>query len=382
VASQCRTHRSLKPWGWAQNPHNAQPPGNILPSWPLPFSRGGIYAIINGRNFKIYIGSAADMRSRWAAHRHELLHQKHGNRHLQRAFDASPDSFRFEFVEACSGRDRLMEREQFWMDFYQSHDFTKGYNIHPKAHCPIGKKANPAFLEIMRQKGKRPEHVAHIRARCCKPVIQMDVLWRPIARWESSSDAVRALSKRLDSSSGAIPSVCRGTIEFAYGYRWKFDDGSFDPAEAISPQSAVVRQSKSKLRRVIQMDDLGRHIKLWQSAYVAAKGLCRKQCNIMSAINGVVHAAYGFRWKWDDGTFNPEKAIPTKDAVLHKRIMHDRSQPIVQFDLAGNEIARFDCVKDAYAAPVGIKGSSMIHNCLKRRVDSAAGFVWRYSREC
>lgn len=120
-------------------------------SLPIPFRVvfSGIYAILNRDNGKIYIGSAVKLNHRWTEHRCELEDGTHGNRYLQRAFKANPEAFYLELIEQIENatKEKLLSREQFWMDFYRSYLRENGYNIAPKAESCQGIKRSPEFLQ-------------------------------------------------------------------------------------------------------------------------------------------------------------------------------------------------------------------------------------------
>ena len=60
----------------------------------------GIYIIKNTINGKFYIGSAVNIKTRWSQHRHQLKHNKHGNRYLQRSWNKhGTENFVFEVLE-------------------------------------------------------------------------------------------------------------------------------------------------------------------------------------------------------------------------------------------------------------------------------------------
>lgn len=62
----------------------------------------GIYAIINIINGKIYIGQSVNIYARWNSHKSELNHNKHGNIHLQNAWNKyGPHAFLFSVVLEC-----------------------------------------------------------------------------------------------------------------------------------------------------------------------------------------------------------------------------------------------------------------------------------------
>ena len=76
----------------------------------------GVYQILNLANGKRYIGSSVDLKGRWMAHKSGLNAGKHGNRHLQRAWDKyGKDNFEFEIICSCP-EDKTIEFEQFFLD--------------------------------------------------------------------------------------------------------------------------------------------------------------------------------------------------------------------------------------------------------------------------
>lgn len=95
----------------------------------------GIYKITNTVTRKFYIGSAVNIKRRWACHRCLLSANTHYNRHLQNSWNKhGEDSFTFEVLEYC-GKERLIEREQFYID-----NEKPAYNISPTAGNILGVK--------------------------------------------------------------------------------------------------------------------------------------------------------------------------------------------------------------------------------------------------
>lgn len=98
----------------------------------------GIYKIENILNNKVYVGSAINFKARWKAHRRLLDRKTHPNRHLQFAWiKEKPESFSFTIIERCD-KPFLLEREQFYIDFYDSANPELGYNIFPLAGTSLG----------------------------------------------------------------------------------------------------------------------------------------------------------------------------------------------------------------------------------------------------
>lgn len=88
-----------------------------------------IYAIINKKNNKLYIGSTVDYKIRLKVHINKLIKNEHHSILLQRAFNKyGIKMFKFKILEFVEN-DKLLEKEQYYLDFYESYNKRKGYNI-------------------------------------------------------------------------------------------------------------------------------------------------------------------------------------------------------------------------------------------------------------
>lgn len=105
----------------------------------------GIYAIRNTVTNKIYIGSAKNFKIRFRLHTNTLKRNKHHNRHLQFAWNKyNSYSFQFLVLENCE-REKLLEREQHWINKYQSYSRKLGYNLAPVAGSNLGIKRTEEY---------------------------------------------------------------------------------------------------------------------------------------------------------------------------------------------------------------------------------------------
>lgn len=104
-------------------------------------NRSGIYAIINLKTKKFYIGSAVKLRKRKSDHLYLLKSGKHTNKHLQRSYNKHGiDCFVFKVAEYVENKDALLQREQWWIDQF---NFKKDlYNFCPIAGSWRGVKHN------------------------------------------------------------------------------------------------------------------------------------------------------------------------------------------------------------------------------------------------
>lgn len=128
-----------------------------------------IYCIVNN---KVYIGSSINVYKRWHNHRYELINNKHHSIYLQNAWNKyGAKNFKFEILEKFSSNEFIIEREQFWMDYYVSYNTKYGFNTNSKAegnharkwsdkqrikysNSRKGKKATPAQLNALNENRK------------------------------------------------------------------------------------------------------------------------------------------------------------------------------------------------------------------------------------
>ena len=90
--------------------------------------KSGIYKITNTKNQMCYIGQAANIKVRWRTHcRRAVKATEEGtsNRLYQIMWEEGLENFTFQVIEFC-GKDKLTEREKFFIDFFQAKEY--GYN--------------------------------------------------------------------------------------------------------------------------------------------------------------------------------------------------------------------------------------------------------------
>lgn len=96
----------------------------------VEFGKGGIYQIRNNVNNKIYVGSTINFIKRKREHFGGLKGKYHGNDHLQKSWDFYGNkSFTFEVLEYVQDKEKLFEREAYWLEKLAVTDDLNGYNI-------------------------------------------------------------------------------------------------------------------------------------------------------------------------------------------------------------------------------------------------------------
>lgn len=129
----------------------------------------GIYCIRNIVSGRHYVGSAANIRGRWRAHRHLLRLGKHHSPSLQRSWARHGESaFVFEIVETLADIAGLLVREQHWIDELNAADPQRGFNVSAvsgtRRGVPQSTAARAKMSAANRVKPKSPEHRAKIGA--------------------------------------------------------------------------------------------------------------------------------------------------------------------------------------------------------------------------
>jgi group I intron endonuclease len=104
-------------------------------------SNSGIYQIRNIINNKVYVGSAVNLNDRKSCHFSMLRSITHFNKYLQNSFNKNGENnFVFEVIEIVDDKSLLLEREDFWIDYYRSNSPELLYNIRECASSNLGLK--------------------------------------------------------------------------------------------------------------------------------------------------------------------------------------------------------------------------------------------------
>jgi group I intron endonuclease len=97
-----------------------------------------IYEIVNLKTNKKYIGSAVNFDRRKKVHLYELKKNIHHSKLLQNSWNKyTPKDFIFNIIEEVFDRTILLEREQHWLDYYQTYNKNFGYNMSNKSTQPM-----------------------------------------------------------------------------------------------------------------------------------------------------------------------------------------------------------------------------------------------------
>lgn len=116
----------------------------------------GIYKIEHIESGKVYIGSAVNIRKRWAEHRSELKRNVHANSKLQNAWNKyGEDAFNFSLIISCEKKDLLMY-EQRTLNVLRPYE--NGYNICVTAGSQLGLKRSDEIKKAQSESRKGRKH--------------------------------------------------------------------------------------------------------------------------------------------------------------------------------------------------------------------------------
>lgn len=113
----------------------------------LKYTGCAIYSMYNNVSEKMYIGKTVNYRKRAEEHKSRLKNKKHCNQYLQNAYTLHPEAFSIFVVEVCE-KEKLAEREVFWIKFLDIRNREKGYNITDGGEGAPG----PAWTEERKEK--------------------------------------------------------------------------------------------------------------------------------------------------------------------------------------------------------------------------------------
>lgn len=202
----------------------------------------GIYAIVNGANQKVYIGSSKSLYSRWNSHRCELS-VGHTNAHLQNAFNKNRDLFYVEVIEEFDtvNKKLLAEREQFWINFYQSHDRRHGYNKCTRPYSPCG-----AFFSAS-----------------CRPILQFSLNGEFLRKFDSIKEAAGAICGGSGSNIGAAAQGIKRRM--AHGFMWRYaSENQQSNIGPIRPKGYTNSGPRGRYKKWVQLicKKCGKHYEL------------------------------------------------------------------------------------------------------------------------
>jgi len=191
--------------------------------------KSGIYQIKNLINGKIYIGSSNNMIKRFESHKYLLKNNKHFNQHLQNSWNKYGNNvFVFSVLEYVNNINKLIEREQYWINKTKCTNRNIGYNILSYIINSESNNKNIILSEntrnIMSENAKKRRHSKDSKIKIGKAqnikIVRISLNGDYIDIWES----IKLASKTLKLNKDVISKCCRGKCKTCGGYFWEYYD--------------------------------------------------------------------------------------------------------------------------------------------------------------
>jgi len=131
----------------------------------------GIYRIVNLSNKKCYVGSGVNIRRRAYEHFSALNANRHYNIHLQRSFNLNKEKFVLEILELCP-KETLIEKENEYIDKFQSNKNELGFNMEGAGPTWLGKKHSDASKAKIRAARLRQTISPESRRKALKTLLE------------------------------------------------------------------------------------------------------------------------------------------------------------------------------------------------------------------
>ena len=217
-----------------------------------------VYKITNNINGKVYIGiTIQGVDVRWYKHCSDAnLDSTFPIHNAIRKY--GKDNFKIEVIEEIENEDFdfLKEREKYWIQYYDSYNREKGYNLTLGGDGTFGRFHSDETKEKIRQKAL---------GRVVPPVVRMKMS-------ESQKKVDRNYSDLAKKSNE----------------RW-LDPKQRELASINSPNNKIILQFNL---------DFSEQLNVFRSATEAAKNLGNDQYrqNISKCANGILKTAYGYKW--------------------------------------------------------------------------------------
>ena len=283
-----------------------------------------IYQIKNKVNGKIYIGSTANIKRRWADHIYLLDRNIHHSLKLQRAWNKyGKDSFEFSILEEFESDNEgdKYVREQYYLDLYKSYNRDIGFNISKNALAPMdgrhhSEETKRKFSET--RKGKNhPWYGKHHTEETRKKISESNKGIQageknPFYGRHHSEETKNKISEAnkgrhlTDEQKQHLSEVFSGSNNPFYGKKHSEED-----LEKMSKnrKGKCCGKDNSNSREIVKLDDNFNCLEIYTTVTEAAKNNNVQRSHIALVCRGERKHTGGFKWMYKEDYENYIKNI-------------------------------------------------------------------------
>lgn len=247
----------------------------------MDIKKPGVYRIVAEETGECYVGATiSTFYQRWSQHLHDLRRGIHGNVKLQDAANKyGIENLILEVLEVVPGRDqeRLWDREQFWMDHYNS--YHTGFNGSPSSRDCTGK---------------------------IKTEQTRSLFWKEVSQYSLDGTFIKSFrcmkeaAKETNTDYVTICNVCKGLTKTAGGFQWRYGADT----TLLSPVGV------NNTRPIYVCDMEGNRLQFFSSIKTAAEAVGVKYKAVIHALKrGLATNGY----KWERAEFIPINAREQKN---------------------------------------------------------------------
>lgn len=262
----------------------------------------GIYKITNKINNMIYIGSAVNLKKRCLEHINRLTKGINSNPKFLAAWKKyGAENFEITILELVENKEKLIEREQFWLDNLCPYKRNIGYNICFKAGSTLGfKHTEENKLHLSKIAKERKINVGIKRSEETRKKIsesrkgKYTGIENGFFGKHHTQETLEKLAKNRPSMEGennprfgvVLTEETKQKISLAL------------TGKKTGPKT---EDTLNKIRKkVIQLDKKNNIIKYWDSITDAVNILKICGPNVSECLKGKRKSAGGFIWKYDN----------------------------------------------------------------------------------
>jgi len=264
-----------------------------------------VYKFTNKVNGKIYIGKSTDLRRRMYSHFRSSLQEKASDSFVRALIKYGFDSFKIEVIELFPKRSNfidlyIMEREKFWIGFFQSQNESIGYNL-LSADMRIG--------FTMSEETKKKIGAA-LKGRP-SPMRGKKGVLNPCFGQKLSEETKRKMAEGMerriekDRQNGIVP---------RRGRKYRVLNYKYIPPTPETRKKMIEQSVLATRKRIAQIDNItGEVIKIWNSLSEAALFFTPDKpyntAGISHCLAGRLKTAFGFKWALSQPSLETEEAL-------------------------------------------------------------------------